>query len=153
MLDKGQHIYVTHSLRGATVTYFFHGLAEVYLFAAQQSTPTERARWLKKAKQSCRYALRRGQIARWGLSEAMRFQGTYEWLRARPAAALKWWQRSLAVAEEQGTRYELGMTCLEIGKRMQDRSYLVRSEQIFAEIGANLDLARVQEFLERKEIS
>ena len=80
----------------------------------------------------------------------MRLRGTYEWLRGKPAAAQKWWQRSLALAEEMGQRYDLGMTHLEMGQRLAERAHLERAEAILAEIGAEWDLARAREALERE---
>ena len=74
-------------------------------------------------------------------------QGRYEWLRGKPAAAQKWWRRSLALAEEMGQRYALGMTHLEMGQRLGERAHLERAEAIFAEIGAEWDLARAREAL------
>jgi len=53
------------------------------------------------------------------------------------------------VAEELGMRYELGMTHLEMGQRLEDRAHLERAEAIFAEIGAEWDLARARKLLER----
>jgi hypothetical protein len=77
----------------------------------------------------------------------MRLQGTYEWLSGKPAAARKWWQRSLAEAERMGLRYEVGMIQIEMGMRLRERAQLVKAEEIFAEIGAELDLAKVRELL------
>jgi len=67
----------------------------------------------------------------------MRLQGTYNWLRNKPAAARKWWHKSLTEAERMGMRYDLGMIHLE------------KAEAIFAEIGAELDLAKAKELLQR----
>jgi hypothetical protein len=43
--------------------------------------------------------------------------------------------------------YELGMTHLEIGQRLGKRTHLEKAEAIFADIGAELDLARSRELL------
>lgn len=48
-----------------------------------------------------------------------------------------------------GHRYDAGMTCLEMGRRFGGRPYLERAETIFAEIGAEFDLARTRESLGR----
>ncbi len=64
-------------------------------------------------------------------------QGTYEWMRGKPGAAQKWWQRSLTAAEELGMRYEMGMVNLEKGKRLGERESLENAEAIFVNIGAN----------------
>ena len=91
--------------------------------AAEQSEESGRADLLKKAKSSCRAALKQGKAFRPGMPEAMRLQGTYEWLRGRSAAALKWWQRSLALADEMGHGYDVGVTNLEMGQRLHRRAH------------------------------
>ena len=145
-LDTSQQFYMGY-LGGDVYASLRNGLAEAYLLAAEQRDRTERVGWLKEAQRACRDALKQGKAFRPGLPEAMRLQGTYEWLRGRPAAAQKWWQRSLALAEEMGQRYDLGMTHLEIGQRLGERAHLGHAEAIFAEIGAEWDLARAREAL------
>ena len=44
-------------------------------------------------------------------------------------------------------RYDLGMTYLEMGQRLKERGHLERAEAIFAEIGADWDLAKAREAL------
>ena len=78
----------------------------------------------------------------------MLHQGTCEWLNDRPAPANKWWKQSLRITEEIGMRYRLGMTHLEMGRRLQDRSHLAKAEKIFIEIGAEFDLAETRMLLQ-----
>jgi len=66
----------------------------------------------------------------------MRLQGRYEWLSGKLESACKWWQRSLALAEELGQRYDLGMVYLEMGNRLGKRAHLDQAKKILAEIGA-----------------
>jgi hypothetical protein len=47
-----------------------------------------------------------------------------------------------------GTRYYLGMSHLEMGRRLNDREHLQQAETIFAEIGAKFDLAETRRLLE-----
>jgi hypothetical protein len=46
-----------------------------------------------------------------------------------------------------GMRYELGMTHLEMGQRLKDRGHLEQAEKIFADIGAEFDLAQTRKLL------
>ena len=78
----------------------------------------------------------------------MLFQGRYEWLRGKPAAARQWWNKSLAEAERLGMRYEAGRTHLEIGQRLGERQQLEKAEKVFAEVGAELDLGKVRKLLQ-----
>jgi tetratricopeptide (TPR) repeat protein len=131
-------------------TMLRNGLAWAYLLAAEKSDPEEKAAWLKKAGRACRAALKWGKSFQLGKPEALRLQGRYEWLQGNTAQAQGWWYQSLAEAERLGTRYELGLTHLEIGQRSgirasQERSHLEKAEAIFSEIGAQLDLAWARE--------
>ena len=72
-------------------------------------------------------------------------RGRYEWLRGKRSTAQKWWRRSLALAEELGQPYDLGMTHLEMGQRLGERAHLERAEAILAEIGAEWDLSQAQQ--------
>ena len=53
------------------------------------------------------------------------------------------------MAEQMGMRYDLAMTHLEMGRRLNDREHLDKAEAIFAEIGAKWDLAETRRLLER----
>jgi len=74
-------------------------------------------------------------------------RGTYEWLRDKPKAARKWWQRSLDLADAMEQCYDLGLTHLEIGQRLGDRAHLERAEAILGEFGAEWELARARYLL------
>jgi len=144
MLQESQEFYAPY-LGGDSYASLRNGLVEAYLLAAEQGDKTERADWLKRARRACKDALRQGKAFRPGLPEAMRLRGTYDCLNGKPGAAQKWWQRSLALAEEMGQRYDLGVTHLEMGQRLGQRVHLERAEIILAEIGAEWDLTRVRE--------
>ena len=45
-------------------------------------------------------------------------------------------------------RCDLGVTHLEVGRRLKDREHLEHAEAIFAEIGAEFDLAETRDMLE-----
>lgn len=47
-----------------------------------------------------------------------------------------------------GTKYEAAMTFLEMGRRLGDRKSLEESIHVFAEIGAELDLATARQRLQ-----
>jgi hypothetical protein len=149
-LEASQQVYAESGVGWGESSALFNGLAEAYLLATEQSgtlPQSEKAGWLKKARHACQDALKLGKTYHPKLPEAMRLQGTYEWLRSKPKAAQKWWQRSLVLAEKQGQSYDLGMTHLEMGQRLGDRTHLERAEAILAEIGAEWDLVRAREAL------
>jgi tetratricopeptide (TPR) repeat protein len=132
---------------------FRFGIAEAYLLAVEQTARPEKDYWLKKAGTACQEALRQGKPYRGLMVEAMRMKGTYEWLKGRLSSAEKWWQRSLKRAEELGMSYELGMTHLEMGQRLKDRTHLEKAEAIFAEIGAEWNLGQTRKSLKLYDAS
>ena len=146
-----QRLSVEYNLmKSPVLTRFRNGLAEAYLLAVEHSDNTESAGWLKKAGKACKVALKKGKVYLPGLPEAMMLRGRYEWLRGKHKAAENWWRRSLALAEKMGVRYDLGRTLLELGQSIGERGHVERAETIFAEIGAQWDLAKAQEALKRE---
>jgi tetratricopeptide (TPR) repeat protein len=148
ILESSQRVSLVHKEPHHLAT-LRNSLAEAYLLATEQSDKPERADFLKKAQSTCHAALKQSQAFRPAKSAAMRLQGTYEWLRGKPIAAQKWWQKSLAEAARMGLKYDVGMIHLEMGHRLGERTHLEKAEAIFAEIGAELDLAKARELLQR----
>jgi class 3 adenylate cyclase/tetratricopeptide (TPR) repeat protein len=146
-LEMSQQFYIEHPTKAMVWLPFRSGLPEAYMLAVEQSTESEKQNWLQKARCACRDALNHGKAYRGVMPEAMRLQGTYEWLRGKSTSARKWWQRSLALAEEMGQRYDLAMTHLEIGQRLGERAHLERAETIFSEIDAEWDLVQARDAL------
>jgi hypothetical protein len=79
-----------------------------------------------------------------GLSHAYRTQGPYTWLQGKPASAKKWWRQSLRTAEAQGTRWDLGMTHFEMGRRLGDVAHLERAVTILSDLGATVEAANAR---------
>jgi len=148
VFEECQRICVEHNLmKSPVLTRFRNGLVEAYLIVAEHRDDAEGADWLKKAGKACKVALKQGKVYPPGLPEAMMLNGRYDWLRGKHTVAEKWWQRSLALAENMGVRYDLARTLLEMGQRLGERAYIERAKTIFTEMGAQWDLARVQEVL------
>jgi class 3 adenylate cyclase/tetratricopeptide (TPR) repeat protein len=150
MLEEASTLADERGLKGHETTFAVGGLAEAYVAKAAGAHGHAQAAALKKAKRACRAALRQGRLFHGGAPSAMRCQGTYEWVRGKPAAARRWWERSLSIAHRLGAQYDVGMTSLEMGRRTADPALLKRAEAVFLEIGAELDLAttrRLQESL------
>ena len=83
-----------------------------------------------------------------GLPEAMRLQGTCEWLRGRHQAAERWWWQGLSFAERNGSGYDEAMIHLEMGRRLSEREHLKRAEALFVEMGSERNLERTREVLQ-----
>jgi len=131
------------------------GFPGVYLALAEKAVGIEKADPLRKAKKALKKSLRSARRRSIILPEVTRLQGAYDWLTGRRASAQKNWQRSLVLAEEMGMRYDLAMTHLEMGRRLNDREHLQKAEAIFAEIGAEWDVEQARRYLkplaERKD--
>ena len=138
-----------HHMKHYFISAFLHnGLAEVCLSAGEKSSGGERAMRLKESKRHCDEALKSSKaLFRPLLPEAMRLKGTYEWLKRRPSAAEKWWNKSLSLADKMGMPYHSGLAHLEMGRHLKDLEHLRQAEAIFTEIGAEWDLAQAQKLL------
>lgn len=112
-----------------------NGLASAHLTAAENNYLGEGAEWLKKARRSCREAMKLSRNFVPSAPEAMRLQGTLEWMRRKPTAAEKWWQRSLLKAEELGQPFDQACTYMEIGRRLSEQETLEKALRIFTELG------------------
>jgi tetratricopeptide (TPR) repeat protein len=120
-----------------------------FLTAAEQGVGARKEEYLRKATRACKEVFKWAKVQRFGLPEAMMLRGRYEWIRGKPSTAQEWWEKSIKTAEEMGARYDLGMTHLEMGRRLNDREHLKHAETIFTEIGAQFDQAQTRQELER----
>ena len=148
VLTKADEHRVTHRVR-LYEYYVSMALLTTHLAIAERGEGRTREEHLREARPIRKRvsALTKGYPV--SLPEALRLQGVYDWLTGKQASAQKHWQRSLVLAEEMGMRYELAMTRLEMGTRLNDREHLQQAEAIFAGIGAEFDLAQTRELLEK----
>jgi tetratricopeptide (TPR) repeat protein len=158
-LHQGKFSSALETLRATQITYqkfnprrryrlpFVNSLAETYLFAAENpETAPEHGRsgWLALARVACRDAMKVARACRMGLPEAMRLQGTFEWLSGRRRAAEHWWRRGLSFAMQNDIRYDEAMICLEMGCRLNERAYLEKAAALFEEMGSERNLGRAR---------
>jgi hypothetical protein len=110
LLGQCKSICDAYNLRGVTVAPRHNALAEAHLMPAEEcslapgTSAVDRARQLSKTLHSCKKALRKGRMFPLVLPEALKLTGTCYWLRGRPAAARKYWQRGLSMARALGQR-------------------------------------------------
>jgi hypothetical protein len=102
---------------------------------------------MRRAKRACKQLFTSAKVYRYCRPGAMRLRETYEWIRGKPLSAREWWEKSIKAADEMGARYDLAMTYLEMGKRLNDRDHLHQAEAIFADAGAESDPAETRRFL------
>lgn len=153
VLEEGIERIRKHRLRGFSCVPVWINLAQAYLLAAEQADGPGRADVLRRANRACQVALKQGKFDRGSLVAGYRMRGTYQWLRGKSKAAHHFWQQSLELAEALGTRYDLGMTHLEMGKWMRNFEHLKQAESIFAEMDAKFDLAQAKKLLQKDSAS
>ena len=147
MLAQTDEYRRKHGVRG--LDYFLPmEFFRTRLAIAEHAEGIRRDECLREAKHACRRVLKWTKGYRVILPEAMRLRGLYDWLTGRRSEALKYWQCSISLAQEMGTRYDLAMTHVEMGRRLNDREHLQKAERIFADIGAEFDLAETRKLLE-----
>ena len=149
--EDGSRTIADRSMGGFTLTIFRNSMASVRLAAPDQAEEVGSAIALGKAQGACREALEEAKLSRVGLARAYRLQGTYNWPNGHHIVAQDWWRRSIATAEAQETRYDIGMIYLEMGSRMENDPDLQRVAAIIVEIGAELETLRARQLLKRKD--
>ena len=147
VLEKSVQYIKKYGIMVVHMTIPLNRLAEAYLFIAEQIETDGRPEKLKKAKQACKAALMMSKRFKGGRPYAYRLKGTYHWLKNQRITAKKWWRKSIEAGEQLGAKYHLGMTYFEMGKRMEDSTYLEQAMEIFDHIGAKLDLTQAQDLL------
>jgi class 3 adenylate cyclase/tetratricopeptide (TPR) repeat protein len=135
VLEESRDTIESKRFHGAFCTETRNALAEAYLAAAEQAEGSARRAALRKAKAACRAALRHSRVNPEGGPGARRLQGTYEWLRGKPARAERWWRRALAAAEALESSFEQAETLREIGKRTGDTRSIEQADALLKPIG------------------
>lgn len=143
-LDEGRRVYKKRGIGGPTLYQLRIIQAEAHLTAAE-GDESRRAHHLQQALSACKAANKLSKSYQLFRPETMRLIGTYYWLHGKHKQAKDSWQRSLDMAAAMDHRYELGLTYLEMGLRLQDRAYLKSAEQILGEMDARWHLARLRQ--------
>ncbi|MEN9629930.1 MAG: hypothetical protein RJA10_3158 [Pseudomonadota bacterium] len=104
--------------------------------AASGGDATLPAVLLREAQVACRAALRTARrMPRW-LIEALRLQGSVDWLADRPAAAHAHWDEAIDLAERWAFPVERARTLQEVGLRTGQPALLEQAARLFRQTGA-----------------
>ena len=109
-------------------------MAEVSIALYEKSFGSDGSEWLKSAKRASRMALAQGRSYKCAMPEALRFKGTLQYLKGKPAPAAKWWDRSVELADSLGQKCDIGMTLVEKGRRLDDVDCLTRGKSLLERI-------------------
>ena len=143
-LREGSNLIYQHHLRGFSCLPNFIYQAQAYLMLAEK---TKKAEDLQRAYKAIIFAAKQSKFARVSEITIYRLRGTWEWLAGHPSRARQWWARSLGVANLLSARYEGGLTKLEIGRLLKDKTYLDRAKETFSNLNAQFDLQQAQKYL------
>ncbi len=146
-LAVGEQVHVDRGIGGPALYHLRMVYGDAHLMAAEQGEGREREVRLKQADRAWKIAYKLSKSYRLYLAETLRFRGSHSWLRSKSEEARAAWEQSLAVASELEQHYELGLTHLEIGRRLGKKSHLERAEAILSKIGAEWHLVRLREAL------
>jgi tetratricopeptide (TPR) repeat protein len=140
-LDEAERIFLEYKV---TTNRFLSkiriGFAWAHLLAAEDAGEGKRESHLARAARECKGARKSIRNFQPYAAEVYRLQGTCDWLRGRNRQARQWWDKSLATGSRVGQPYELAMTYLEMGRRLEEPTLLEKSREILEEIGAWPDL-------------
>lgn len=143
-LKEGAELIGQHHLRGFSCVPVRLYQAQAYLMAAEQRPKNPE---LKRAYSAIKLALKQSKFDRPAIITSYRLRGTWEWLSGRPARAQNWWQKSWQMAKFLGARYEGGLTRLEMGRFLHNRTYLEQAREVFSTLDAQYDLKQVQSLI------
>ena len=103
--------------------------------ADRQDGPARRQA-LRVAQRDCRRALSSTRRQPGWRAQALRLQGTLDWLCGRHDVARRHWQESLLLAEQSAFPIEHALTLMEIGCRTGDADRIEQASETFARTGA-----------------
>jgi len=115
--------------------------------AAEHSDRHLKAELMAKARRAVRNVLRDSAVFLTGLPETLRLRGVCDWMGMKQEKAQKYWQHGISPAQDLGMHYQLELTQLKMGRRLDDREHLEQAESICADIGAEFDLAETRKLL------
>jgi tetratricopeptide (TPR) repeat protein len=125
-------------------------VAEVMLSAWQSAqSPAERDLLAREAKDAVDGMVSYGRVFPFAKPAALLWSGVYHFMCGRQLRGLRMLHEAAQRAEALAMPYEQGRAYLEMGLRLrvddvQGRRLLRRAREIFARIGAGMDLARVE---------
>lgn len=108
---------------------------------AERQGSSARSTTMRNARLACDEAVRGTRIMPGWLPEALRLRGTVAWLSGDRAGAQKYWQESIAVAEQSDFPIERARAVLEMGDRTGEVALVEQAIVVFREFEAKVFLA------------
>ena len=151
--------YLLDNNAAAFIHDVFPVSAQVYLDSVRYKAglaEDEKKKYLKKAKRFSKLAFRLKRFFPYLASHSYQVNGTYQWLSGKKKKAVEIWEEGIAYVRKQTKdRYRLASLLLEQASFLlkddpddkKAQEYLIEAKEILTEIGAKLDLQRVDELL------
>jgi tetratricopeptide (TPR) repeat protein len=148
ILKKNEKMIAQKGLQGFMVSQFYNVLAETYLSLFEKSIQVSEKITMGKVKKYILKTIKHGKIFKCGQPKAFRLNGLFFWLKGDSKKAHKFWEEGGSLCQKLGCRHEEGLLYFDMGKRLQDVNYLKKSQEIFVETDATLDLIQVKMAIE-----
>ena len=108
---------------------------------AERADAASRSTALRHARRDSLDALRCARRMPLLLPQALRLQGTSQWIAGKHSAAREYWGQSEQLAEKYGFVIECARTWLERGEKLGDAALVERAIEVFQRQGAQVFLA------------
>lgn len=134
-LNEATETVRKYGLRGHHETEYRNQRARLLLALAERASGrAARQTLVWQARWACRRAIRGGTVYQGSLPEALRLRGYCAWLADDRRGALKWWQRSQHLCERVGADYDLALTHLCVGRRLENADHLAQAHALLEQM-------------------
>ena len=151
-LEKSRSVVAKHQLLHDFVVGTFVIAAEAYLEAANELAG-ERTSFLRKAKWNLEAAQLLSRMFKNWRAHTLRVRASYEFARGREGRGLALLQRSIAIADQLGSRYDSAKAHLMIAKELSHRHALLVKTSIDTAKAILADLGKVPEASQLETLS
>lgn len=144
ILKETEKMIIEKNFQGFVVSMLYNALAETYLSLFESSIEVSENITIGKLKKYILKTTKYAKHFKCGQPKAFRLIGSFYWLKGDHKNAHKFWKNSLNICHELGCRNEEGLIYSDMGKRINDITFLKKARDIFVETGANLDLTHAR---------
>jgi tetratricopeptide (TPR) repeat protein len=114
----------------------------------------DRASLQKQARCACRALRRYARVFPIGRPSAWLCRGLYQSCTGHPRAAIRYWEKSIAAAQQFGMTYDEAQAHFELGRHQPSgdslrREHLHRARDLFTQLQATYELGRTESLLEK----
>jgi hypothetical protein len=121
---------------------------------AETCQGVDRASLQKQARCACRALRRYARVFPIGRPSAWLCRGLYQSCTGHPQSARRYWEKSIAAAQQFGMTYDEAQAHFELGRHQPSgdslrREHLLRARDLFTQLQATYELGRTEAMLEK----